>query len=242
MSSSPSSSSQSNLALEDLLRNLLTSKSSSSTTAPMGYDMVTANPPFLPVPSGDTGSTTTDEIAARHGLFSAGGSSGEAVLAAILALSRQLLKPNGHAAVVSEFFFQKTTMDRNSSDILLERLRSYWSSAPLTAAGATCCHSSSRALLLTNQHPIAAQQYAERRADSPEEVAEWRKHLQREHMATCSPGLLYVTKTTAVANDFVWNHVIVPKSNHGSIWTPSNPEGVQFTQTTCADFFQWPIR
>jgi len=38
-------------------------------------------------------------VAARHGLFSAGGSSGEAVLAACLSLSRDLLRPKGYAAI-----------------------------------------------------------------------------------------------------------------------------------------------
>jgi hypothetical protein len=32
-------------------------------------------------------------------------------------------------------------------------------------------------------------------------------------------------------------HMKVPKSKWGSIWTPSNPAGVEFTQSVCQQFF-----
>ena len=240
-----SSVSSPNVALVNLLSNLLESSSATANIG-AGYNMITANPPFLPVPSPsaasainptDTDAATNEMIAARHGLFSAGGSSGEAVLAAILALSRRLLKPNGYVAIVSEFFFSPTTNDRNSSDILLDRLKAYWS-APYSASCTTPSPASCKALLLTNQYPISAQLYAERRADSLNEVTMWVEHLRREHIASCSPGLLYIQKTSE-AQESVWHHVIVPKSERGSIWTPSNPDAVLLTQAASASFFQW---
>jgi len=63
---------------------------------------ITANPPFLPVPPAAM-------VQKRHGLFSAGGTTGELVLAAIVALSSQLFSQMSSSAgsslaVVSEFF------------------------------------------------------------------------------------------------------------------------------------------
>lgn len=200
--------------------------------------MITANPPFLPVPAATNTAEKTvpavnDALATRHGLFSAGGSSGEAVLASILALSQRILKPSGYAALVSEFFFQNESS--TAIDLLLDRLRSYWSE---DSAGPMMTDSS-KALLFTNQFPISAQLYAERRADSPTETSGWMEHLQRENIATCSPGLLYIQQGAATENDHVavWKHAIVPKSDRGSIWTPANPEGERFTQETSRDFF-----
>jgi len=94
-------------------------------------------------------------------------------------------------------------------------------------------------MLLTNQFPISAQLYAERRADSPTEVNGWLKHLQHENIGTCSPGLLYIQKGAATegGDAAVWKHTIVPKSDRGSIWTPSNPKGERFTQETSRYFF-----
>lgn len=227
--------STSDVSLVDLLQNLAE------------YGMLTANPPFLPVPeAASTGRTVgyvaeaiTDEVVARHGLFSAGGSSGEAVLAAILVLSNTVLKAGGFAAIVSEFFFQNDEEESASAiDVLLCRLHSYWESNRERS-----CYTddafSSKGILLTNEFPISASLYAERRADSAREAVVWKHHLDRENIATCSPGLLYVQKMTASStrSEFLWTPVVVPKSVHGSIWTPSNPVGVQFTQAASRDVF-----
>jgi hypothetical protein len=194
--------------LVDVLRDL----------APKGFDRMTANPPFLPVPE--------EILESRHGLFSSGGASGEAVLAAILALARQVLKDDGYAAIVSEFFFSSDN-DVTASAAILNRLQSYYSGRehPID----------SRGLLLTNAFSISADEYAERRADAPQEAFAWKRHLDREQIVSCSPGLLYVQKKSLANN---WRHVLVPKSEWGSIWTPSNPKAVQFTQEACHAFFK----
>jgi methylase of polypeptide subunit release factors len=79
-----------------------------------GVDLITANPPFLPVPPAI--------VDARHGFFSAGGPSGEDVLEQIVRLGSQIFLANQHhhdnnnsnnnsskarLAVVSEFFLQE---------------------------------------------------------------------------------------------------------------------------------------
>ena len=104
---------------------------------------------------------------------------------------------------------------------------------------------SSKGLLMTNQFPISSTLYAERRADSIEEAIIWNDHLYRERIAACSPGLMYIQKT----KNFVplgcgveeqnnsWTHASVPKTELGSIWTPSNNEAIAFTQLMSREFF-----
>jgi methylase of polypeptide subunit release factors len=218
-----------------------------------GFDMITVNPPYLPVPDGtgtmdgikrnigqnsghrETGGLILSSISKRYGLFSAGGNSGEDVLAAAVNLSNSLLKRKGFLAVVSEFFFRNGSQDENVQDsqCLLRRLRNYWSTGFYTISNPV---SSSRGLLLTNQFPISSTVYAERRADSAEEANLWKGRLQREGITSCSPGLLYIQKSEENDND-QWVHVLVPKTGKGSIWTPANSDAIKFTQTVCENFF-----
>ncbi len=67
------------------------------------YDVILANPPFIPVPGNctikDDGDSNIDtnirgNISRRYGLFSSGGSSGEEVLQSIVSMSSRLLRPN----------------------------------------------------------------------------------------------------------------------------------------------------
>lgn len=212
--------------------------------------LLTANPPFLPVPP--------DIVQARHGLFSAGGPSGEAVLAGIVQTASQLLTPGSYLAIVSEFFLQKeknqdeagesVQTESTTADALMERIQTWWG------------RPSGRGLLLTNQFPVSAATYAERRADSPEERNVWLQHLQDLSIDSASPGLLYIQKLTAPEAEtfeqskedkedeeipdkdpqdslLQLHHVTVEKSKWGSLWTPSNPVGVEFTQSLCQQFF-----
>jgi hypothetical protein len=254
--------------------------------------LIMANPPFLPVPP--------EIVQARHGLFSAGGPSGESVLASIVHLASQLLPENGYLAVVSEFFLQQedeqdnatddatddvddtkdkgNTDDTDHGDVSKEEssttVESATSTSASTAAAALLSRMKTwwgpvagRGLLLTNQFPVSAATYAERRADSPDEESVWLQHLQDLDIAAASPGLLYIQKLTTTANKhnthpdesecendnenenencsgdnddegiLELRHVKVPKSKWGSIWTPSNPAGVEFTQSVCQQFF-----
>jgi methylase of polypeptide subunit release factors len=62
------------------------------------FDVILANPPFIPVPPDD------DTILQRYGLFSSGGSDGEDVLKAVVHLASELLPSTGGlVGVVSEF-------------------------------------------------------------------------------------------------------------------------------------------
>jgi len=187
------------------------------------FDLLTANPPFLPVPSSVEKS--------RHGLFSAGGDSGELVLAATVRLASYVLRPQGGTlAIVSEFFLE----DHGSSHALLERIQDWWrrpSDATRTSPYVT---PTMRGLLLTNEYPIDAETYAQRRSDSVKEVDIWKEHLERQNIAFASPGFFFA-RTGPPAKEGAANcelfHELVPKSSWGSIWTPSNEEALHFTRS-----------
>jgi Methyltransferase small domain len=170
-----------------------------------GTDMVTANPPFLPVPDGDQ----------RHGLYSAGGPSGDRLLLRALEIADGLGAKE--AAIVSEFFFDDN--ERN----LVQRIRTQWTG---------------RGLLVTNEHPLGAEEYAKRRADSPQELKMWLQHLKNRNIQTCSPGLLLLERTGREGNDSSRiQHVRAPRSELGSLWTPGNYVAEQFCKSEANRFF-----
>jgi hypothetical protein len=175
-----------------------------------GADMVTANPPFLPVPNGDQ----------RHGLYSAGGPSGERLLLRALEIAEGLKVHE--AAIVSEFFFDDN--ERN----LVQRLQAQWTG---------------RGLFLTNERPLGAQEYARRRADSPNEIQLWQQHLKSYNIEWCSPGLLLLQRTgrrregSLESDQSLMQLVRVPRSQLGSIWTPGNCMAEQFCKSEASRFF-----
>lgn len=174
------------------------------TSPTKSLDTITANPPFLPVPP--TLPTS------KHGLFSDGGSTGEIVLASIVELGSNLLSPTGVLAIVSEFFLEQP----DSAEPLLSRIRHWFAGDQL------------KGVFLTNEYPIDAQTYAERRSDSEDEKKVWLDHLASQRLNFASPGLLYLQRNSST-NSYV-AHITVPQSEFGSIWSPSNPKAITFTQ------------
>lgn len=222
------------------------------------FGTITSNPPFIPVPG--TG------MPLRYGLFSAGGHSGEIVLAAVLSLSEALLCDGGMAAIVSEFFFNDLQCGPGSaaSRTLLVRLKAYWSNAATvhltdTVDGADNCSIAKVAingLLFTNAIPISAKVYADRRSDTPDEALVWNRHLYAQGIAACSPGLLFVRKPSmclSMKNEtskespnqpdigMDWEHYEVPKSSLGSIWTPGNVHSVRFIESQCSEYISGSV-
>jgi methylase of polypeptide subunit release factors len=220
--------------LVDLLRHLPPSQS---------YRLVTANPPFLPVPPALA-------VSSRHGLFSAGGPTGEDVLARIVTLSSLVLAQDGILAVVSEFFLasaasfpdderdtdKKRSDSSNNNDVALtRRLQLWWNEQQQHQHSSR----SGRMLLLTNECPISASDYAYRRADTDDEYTTWLEHLQSMDIAEASPGLLLVqaiNTTRTMNHSIVVYHERVPRSSWGSIWSPSNPAAVAFTSAAVHKF------
>lgn len=191
---------------------------------------IVSNPPFLPVPVYD------DTIASRYGLFSSGGSTGEEFFESLVRLAFDLLDQehvsSATLGVVSEFM--------NPSGDFGRRLSSWWSDNSGDAPGG-------HALLLTNENALDAAEYAKRRADSPQEALQWNEHLRTQGIDFISPGLMFLKRkailphqekdeedTTASLMDLT--HVVVPKTTEGSIWTPTNRIGRDFTRCHIEEF------
>ena len=206
------------------------------------YDLITANPPFLPVPPNEKSA-----LFRRHGLFSSGGPSGEVVLAAALSMSKSLSNPHGGCtAIVSEFFFRGDNYNIDSIHELVERLLLYWnrSQNDNNIEESRRRLSGSKAILFTNEYPISRQEYSNRRADTINEAQSWQNHMETEHISSCSPGLIFIqnmdiSQQTRYSKQRQWIHHIVPKSDMGSIWTPSNTKAIAVTKAMTREIFGW---
>jgi methylase of polypeptide subunit release factors len=214
---------------------------------------IVANPPFLPVPIQD------HEISKRYGWFSSGGASGERILQRIVELASEILTRNGTCAIVSEF------MNPQSDDFPL-RLEQWWRRGTTTTSTTTTTGGgpAAQAILFTNQQAISAETYAQRRADSESEVERWQKHLEQETITHISPGLLFVQKqqqqkstaTTTTTSPrltekdsvvvgseeegqlrFLFSPYLIPKTEQGSIWTPTNRYAREYTREILDSFF-----
>ena len=226
------------------------------------YDLILANPPFLPVPSdsrtidspndkrqadGDT-ATTIDSIAQRYGLFSSGGGDGEVILQRIVELASRHLSQGGVLGIVSEFFEQ-------SHDPSFERFSTWWNHRhsryrnSSTRIGKDTDNSNFQeiGILFLNEFPIDAATYAARRADNSEEETIWNRHLESLNVTAASPGMLYLQKGDTTSDNRQSSHHYlnltlsrVPKTSLGSVWTPSNLDAIGFTQDVSRDIFGWP--
>jgi len=228
------------------------------------YDIILANPPFIPVPPSqridiqDGGSNAqimhlNNSIAKRYGLFSSGGTSGEDILQSIMNMSPTLIrKDGGLLAIVSEFMNPPTgNSEINESYhkdlILLEKLERWWNlgtSTSIDSRNPTLAEG--KGILFTNKYPVSAATYATRRADNKAEFEIWFHHMESERIYSVSPGLIFVETHNMKRDSLQWRlkgtrnssvgggllsliHQIVPKTESGSIWTPSNMNAIAFT-------------
>ena len=217
------------------------------------FDMVLANPPFIPVPPVSNAIDGPDRLSSgqggernsidnRYGLFSSGGSSGEEILKSILQMSSKVLKRDGgFCAIVSEFMnppFPTTTetMERGSAyEIsLLEKISQWWQEevsmnevGRMRWSNMDSCHG--EGILFTNEYPVPYQTYAERRGNNSPEVLIWKDHLKTLGIKGISPGLLYI-ETREDKEMLDVSSIIVPKTKDGSIWTPHNFDAITVTK------------
>lgn len=178
------------------------------------FDVILANPPFIPVPPDD------ETILQRYGLFSSGGPDGEDVLKVVFQLASALLPPTGGLlGVVSEFMNAPISNEAGGDESLLKRIRAWWSH-----------DSKGRGVLFTNEFPIDAETYGTRRADSSDERDIWLRHLSKLKVERVSPGLVFIYTDESLP-EFSIAHQFVPKTASGSLWTPSNRYAVGFTRS-----------
>ena len=214
------------------------------------YDIILANPPFLPVPSDarvvthskGRRSTTAHSsqqsdnstIAQRYGLYSSGGGDGEVLLQRIIELASRHLNNGGIIGIVSEFFTQ-------AHDPHFERFQTWWNAEQNGPHGSTNVNTvgQDKGVLFLNEFPIDVATYASRRADNLEEESIWKDHLESLNVSKASPGMLYLQKGEHSGMNLTL--LSVPKSSRGSIWTLSNIDAIGFTQSVSAKIFGWPI-
>ena len=184
------------------------------------FDMVLANPPFIPVPplsnpmerqGGLLGGQSNEKtsIDSRYGLFSSGGSSGEELLKSILQISSKVLKrQGGFCAIVSEFMnppFSTTTevtQTMEKDDIqqitLLDKISNWWQEELFVSTRGHgrsklyVCHGIG--MLFTNEITVPDETYAKRRGIGSREVQIWKYYLKTLGIKCISPGLLYIKK------------------------------------------------
>ncbi|KAL3770333.1 hypothetical protein ACHAWU_003553 [Discostella pseudostelligera] len=212
------------------------------------FDLFLANPPFIPVPPSRSDCVVLPDedgnASPRYGLFSSGGASGEDCLCAIVRMAPPLLKSDGGLlAVVSEFMnppplsYSSTNVD-DAKPELISRIEKWWGQQSIDGSVAS-------GILFTNENAIKSGIYAERRAvrNDMEDINVWKQHLSTTGIHSISPGLLFVqlkrssNKNTA-GKEFTVRHHHVPKTKHGSIWTPHNFEAVNYTRGKLMDWFR----
>ena len=207
-----------------------------------GFDILLANPPFIPTPSmvSDDAALSIREgcsIALKsqsYGLFSSGGKSGEDCLRAIIQMAPSVLKGGGLLGVVSEFMNPPLQSVGKQKFSLLTKLEQ-WLGHDVEAKG----------ILFTNEYPLTSQVYAQRRAlaDDNGAISLWLGHLKDYDIKHVSPGLLFV-KFSERENGIVANKVcsikcqLVPRTSLGSVWSPHNFHAVEFTMKILRDVYQ----
>ena len=79
---------------------------------------------------------------------------------------------------------------------------------------------------------LAARLAERRAADCVEEADAWRRHLENQGISEVSPGLLFIRRREGrnVEGGLDFRHELLPKTDAGSIWTPTNPVGRDFTK------------
>ena len=215
-------------------------------TEDIKFDVLLANPPFIPVPPkvsdkkvlsvyGSIGNAKNNTPI--YGLFSSGGESGEECLQAIVQTAPNLLRKDALVAIVSEFM-NPSTAEYTGLDpmfrkgLIYSKLEKWWNHFGSSLAA--------RGVLFTNEHAIPSATYAERRAipNDANDVKYWERHLNERGIHCVSPGLLFLRVLGSHETEIEALQIqpmLVPKSKHGSIWTPHNYEAVELTRSSLAN-------
>ncbi len=242
------------MILEQLAENDF-SKNVQCSEEELKFDLLLANPPFIPVPPSrlDCAPSSLLELnrddtyirssSPRYGLFSSGGANGEDCLCAILRLAPSIVKSDGGLlAVVSEFMNPPplSYSPTESESELISRIENWWN---IEGDATTTVATTASGILFTNENAVYADVYAERRAvkHDMDDIHVWKDHLIKSGVSSVSPGLLFVQRNINsskrnTGKDLMVRHYHVPKTKNGSIWTPHNFEAVQYTRNKLVDW------
>ena len=206
------------------------------------FDLVLANPPFIPTPSkvsdarvlsvyGSAGNDTTN--VPIYGLFSTGGEDGEVCLRAIVNMTPSLLKQDGLAAIVSEFMNPPEShlfaLDTDvQEENISHKIGDWWGQSHGQVPSGILC---------TNEYPLDSTTYAERRAipNDFDDIQLWKDHLEEQNIHSVSPGLLFLRHDDAETQRSTIDHRLIPKTIYGSIWTPQNFRAIDFVRNGLLD-------
>ena len=116
---------------------------------------------------------------------------------------------------------------------LTSKIKGWWGSHQTNTTG----------ILFTNEFAINSTTYSQRRAmnNDNEDVAVWKKHLTSYGIDSISPGLLFVKTGESISSPkqlLTLEHMFLPKTNLGSIWTPHNYLAVEFSQKILTSLFE----
>lgn len=223
------------------------------------FDLILANPPFVPVPP------KADAIRRRYDLFASGGSSGEDVLSRVLAGALTHLRPGGMLAVVSELanpssFDAKVTgwIERGrphgprkvsvpkrptrGGEASIESgegdgTRSFDNEA--SPAGET---NNWVGLVFYETNAWRPSEYAARRAGSDRETDSWARHLEIMGIETMAPGFVFIRRARRDLEEggdtpkhrgqgtVGSNPPVVQLHEVERLWAPHNKAAVEYTR------------
>ncbi|CAM9209814.1 unnamed protein product [Scytosiphon promiscuus] len=205
---------------------------------PGRYDLILANPPFVPVPP------RLGAVRRRYDLFASGGSSGEEVIERIFRGAVDHLRPGGGVlAVVTELANPRTF------DAKLRR----WAGgavAPKTrprqkgddgdgdgrrddedsvGGGGSASFPAWTGVVLHERQPWTAREYAARRAGSPGEVEGWERHLRDVvGIEEMSAGFVFVHRGSVGVGGGGGSRVEVRGVE--KLWAPHNRGAIEHTR------------
>ena len=99
-------------------------------------------------------------------------------------------------------------------------------------------------IVSTNECVISSNINARRHAMTYDgrDIPVWKNHLCKKGIPSISPGFLFIhtrkRESEQNENGLKLQHELVPKTEHGSIWTPHNHVAVEFTRDMLLDFFR----
>lgn len=218
------------------------------------YDVILANPPFVPVPP------ELDYARRRYDIFASGGASGEEVIERIFCEAIDHLRPGGYLAMVSELANPKIFdaklqhwvggrtlalspgVGQQDSDGVPgndeRRLGRGCGYVKLDGVVEDQNTSAWTGVVFHEKAPSTARVYAQKRAGSNREVGGWQRHLAQMGIEEMAPGFVFVRRRRALSAEGheeaqgggVESAGAVEIQGIEKLWAPHNKAAVEETR------------